>query len=63
MDKGVMFVLDNFQKTIELIKNKPEYSKYLKRVQKETIKSIDKNISVLYISIQPNTSVLKGGIK
>ena len=35
MDKGVIFVLDNFQKTIELIKNKPEYAKYLKRVQSE----------------------------
>ena len=31
MDKGVIFVLDNFQKTIELIKNKTEYSKYLKK--------------------------------
>lgn len=32
MDKGVKFVLDNFERTLKLIDNNPEYVKYKKRV-------------------------------
>ena len=32
MDKGVKFVLDNFDKTLEFINSHPEYEKYKKRV-------------------------------
>lgn len=35
MDKGVKFVLDNFDKTLEFINSHPEYEKYKKRVQME----------------------------
>lgn len=35
MDRGVKFVLDNFDKTLDLINNHPEYEKYKKRVQIE----------------------------
>ncbi len=35
MDRGVIFVLDNFDKTLDFINNHPEYEKYKKRVQIE----------------------------
>lgn len=35
MEKGVKFVLDNFDKTLEFIDTHPEYKKYKKRVQTE----------------------------
>ena len=35
MDKGVKFVLDNFDKTMDFINTHPEYKKYKKRVQME----------------------------
>lgn len=35
MDRGVKFVLDNFDKTLDFINNHPEYEKYKKRVQIE----------------------------
>lgn len=35
MDRGVKFVLDNFDKTLEFINNHPEYEKYKKRIQME----------------------------
>lgn len=35
MDRGVKFVLDNFNKTLDFINNNPEYEKYKKKVQIE----------------------------
>ncbi len=35
MDRGVKFVLENFDKTIDFINKHPEYEKYKKRVQME----------------------------
>ncbi len=35
MDRGVKFVLDNFDKTLDFINDHPEYEKYKKRVQIE----------------------------
>lgn len=35
MDRGVRFVLDNFDKTLKFINNHPEYEKYKKRIQME----------------------------
>ena len=35
MDKGVKFVLDNFDKTMDFINTHPEYKKYKKKVQME----------------------------
>ena len=35
MDRGVKFVLDNFDKALDFINNHPEYEKYKKRVQIE----------------------------
>lgn len=35
MDSGVKFVLENFQKTLELIDKNPQYAKYKKRVLSE----------------------------
>ena len=35
MDKGVKFVLDNIEKTLNLIDNNPEYEQYKRKVQTE----------------------------
>lgn len=35
MDRGVKFVLENFNKTLDFINNNPEYEKYKKKVQIE----------------------------
>ena len=47
MDRGVKFVLDNFNKTLDFINNNPEYEKYKKKVQIEY--SRIKYIKYIYI--------------